>query len=308
MSDKLYIMEKNIKIFSIEHSVTLDRDSRKYGKNYEGLCYVNTNPKPENMDAPTQIDCFAIILYEQGDLKIKCNLKDYNIKPMSILFAPPGTILQMLQYKDSRTAVFYFHKQFIQQLNISVQRLLPYSLALGECYSFQPEKAAFHLVWRQMEMMEECIAQDKSLAYYHECVRSTIQAASYNLISLLMLHLSQQGRHPVSSSFKHGEDMFRRFILLVNQHHMRERFISFYAEQMHLTPKYLSSIIRRASGHGPAEWINQNVVLEAKNLLKHTNKSIQEVAIALNFPNQSFFGRWFKTQTGLSPKEYRNQG
>ena len=300
-------MEKNIKIFSVEHSVTLDTSARKSGKNYEGLCYVNTNSKAEDTDIPTQIDCFAVILYEQGNLTIKCNLKDIDIKPRSILFVPPGTVLQMLHYENTRSAVFYFHRQFVQQLNISVQRILPYSLSLGESYSFQLDKAAFYQAWKQLEMMEQSIAQDKSLVYYHESAQSSIQAFSYNLMSQLARHLEQQGKHPLRNSVKHEEDMFRRFILLVNQHHMRERFISFYAEQMHLTPKYLSSIIRRASGHGPAEWINQNVVLEAKNLLKHTNKSIQEVAYALNFPNQSFFGRWFKTQTGISPKQYRNQ-
>ena len=261
------------------------------------------------MDAPTQIDCFAIILYEQGDLKIKCNLKDYNIKPMSILFAPPGTILQMVQYKDSRTAVFYFHKQFIQQLNISVHRLLPYSLALGECYSFQPEKAAlppcletdgndgrqplhktvFEVLPRMREIHHtSCYIQPHVVAHATSLTARTTPCEQFVQ--------TRRGYVPPLHSVGQSVPQARAFHLILCR------------ADAPLTPKYLSSIIRRASGHGPAEWINQSVVLEAKNMLKHTNKSIQEVAFTLNFPNQSFFGRWFKTQTGLSPKEYRNQG
>ena len=74
---------------------------------------------------------------------------------------------------------------------------------------------------------------------------------------------------------------------------------------MHLTPKYLTTIIRKTTGRTASEWIDDYVVLEAKNLLKYSTMSIQEVAYSLNFPNQSFFGKYFKEHTGLTPTAYR---
>ena len=84
--------------------------------------------------------------------------------------------------------------------------------------------------------------------------------------------------------------------------------MGFYAGQLHLTPKYLTTIIRKTSGRTAAEWIDDYVVLEAKNLLKYSTMSIQEIAYHLNFSTQSFFGKYFKQHTGTSPSRYKRKG
>lgn len=91
----------------------------------------------------------------------------------------------------------------------------------------------------------------------------------------------------------------------LTKHYMQERSVGFYAGQLHLTPKYLTTIIRKTSGRTAAEWIDDYVVLEAKNLLKYSTMSIQEIAYCLNFPNQSFFGKYFRNHTGMPPSAYR---
>ena len=78
-----------------------------------------------------------------------------------------------------------------------------------------------------------------------------------------------------------------------------------YAEQLHLTPKYLTTLLRSTTGRTASEWIDEYVILEAKNLLKYSTMNIQEIAYYLNFPNQSFFGRYFKQHTGKPPSAYR---
>ncbi len=83
--------------------------------------------------------------------------------------------------------------------------------------------------------------------------------------------------------------------------------MGFYARELCITPKYLTTLIRRVSGKSVSEWIDIYVVLEAKALLRFSNRSVQEVAYALNFPNQSFFGSYFKRITGMSPSEFRAQ-
>ena len=83
------------------------------------------------------------------------------------------------------------------------------------------------------------------------------------------------------------------------------RSVGFYAGQLNLTPKYLTTIIRKTSGRTAVQWIDDYVVLEAKNLLKYSTMSIQEISYYLNFPNQSFFGKYFKNHTGMTPTAYR---
>lgn len=81
--------------------------------------------------------------------------------------------------------------------------------------------------------------------------------------------------------------------------------MSFFARRLNFTPNYLSSRVKEYSGRTATEWIEESVILEAKTMLKHTDLTIQEIAYKLNFPTQTFFGKYFKRITGLSPKQYR---
>ena len=74
----------------------------------------------------------------------------------------------------------------------------------------------------------------------------------------------------------------------------------------HLAPRYFSAIIKEKSGSNALQWIVQMVITEAKQLLENSDLSIKEIAARLNFPTQSFFGKYFKQYVGVSPKEYRN--
>ena len=100
--------------------------------------------------------------------------------------------------------------------------------------------------------------------------------------------------------------IFDRFIEELRQHYASERSIGFYAEQVCLTPKYLSQVVYAVSGRYAGEWIRDYVILEAKALLRIRQYSIQQISDMLNFANQSFFGAYFKKATGFTPSEYRN--
>ncbi len=92
---------------------------------------------------------------------------------------------------------------------------------------------------------------------------------------------------------------------LVKAHFRKEREVGFYAAKLKLTPKYLSKLIRDNSNKSVNEWINDYILLEAKALLKSTNMTIQQISDELNFPSQSFFGKYFKRLAGVSPRDYR---
>lgn len=105
-----------------------------------------------------------------------------------------------------------------------------------------------------------------------------------------------------------GKIIFEKFLHDVRKHCGTERSLSFYADKQFITPKYLSTSIKRASGKTAGEWIDSYVILEAKNLLRSSDLSILQISDRLNFPSQSFFGKFFKRHTGLSPKDYRMHG
>ena len=102
-----------------------------------------------------------------------------------------------------------------------------------------------------------------------------------------------------------AKELFNTFISLVNTYSKHERKMAFYAGKMCVTPRYLSTVVKQASGITAKEWIDRAVVTNAKVMLKYGSRQVAEVAYALDFPNVSFFCKFFKHATGQTPQEYR---
>ncbi len=106
--------------------------------------------------------------------------------------------------------------------------------------------------------------------------------------------------------YKSSQDaLYARFRDLLFMHHRWERSVAFYASKMCITSKYLTSVVKAASGKTPTEWIREETIKEIERMLCHTQMPIKEIVYRLNFPNASFFGKYFKAQKGMSPKHYR---
>ena len=93
----------------------------------------------------------------------------------------------------------------------------------------------------------------------------------------------------------------------LQQNYRRYRDVGWYARQLSLTPKYLSEVVKQVSGCTAGDWINAFVMNELKTMLRGTSLSIKEIAIRMNFANQSFLGKYFKSTMGMSPAAYRKE-
>lgn len=120
---------------------------------------------------------------------------------------------------------------------------------------------------------------------------------------LLYHYFHNQGVRPQALNGR--EKVFGHFMLSLMQHYKREREVLFYAREQCLTPRYFSAVVKERSGHTASEWITELVVSYASQLLTYSDKSVKEIAMELNFPTQSFFGKYFKQHTRLSPKAFR---
>lgn len=111
---------------------------------------------------------------------------------------------------------------------------------------------------------------------------------------------------PAFSCHRSANDIFVRFIHLVNDHCKEQRQLAFYAEKICVTERYLSTVIRQISGITAKEWIDKAVVTAAKVKLRHSDLQITEITEALHFPNPSFFCKYFKRLVGCTPQENRH--
>lgn len=170
------------------------------------------------------------------------------------------------------------------------------------------------------EKMEQtpCVSlntgEQKKLESWHQAIRShesQKEHPSYREIlrSLLFIFTAEvcaiYSAKPVKTSATHGEELTDHFFRILHKHFRENRNVAFYASQLCITPKHLSKIISRQTGHIPSYWIANFTVGEAKMLLKSTNRTITQLSEELNFPNSSFFARYFKRHAGTSPLEYR---
>ncbi|MEO5180762.1 helix-turn-helix domain-containing protein, partial [Bacteroides ovatus] len=135
-----------------------------------------------------------------------------------------------------------------------------------------------------------------------ELIKSWGQVICYELLNI---YFSNEPQTPLPQDKK--DKIFQNFMITLYRYYRQERDVTFYADKQCLSARYFSSVIKEKSGSSALQWIIQNVITEAKYLLDNTDLSIKEIATKLNFPTQSFFGKYFKQYVGISPKEYRNK-
>ena len=100
-------------------------------------------------------------------------------------------------------------------------------------------------------------------------------------------------------------DIYLRFRQLLKQHVHDHLSVTDYASMLAITPKYLTTTVKRTSGIPAHKWIDEETILEIRDVLEHSQLTVKEIAHQFHFPNTSFFGRFFKRHTGMSPNEYR---
>lgn len=136
--------------------------------------------------------------------------------------------------------------------------------------------------------------------FRRDLIRTLMLAMFYDLSNIIYRSQQAVGRRQTRA-----DDIFTRFIKMVEENCRRERRVSWYAEQLCITPKYLSETVKSVSMRTPNEWIDNYVTLEVRVMLKNTTKTIKQIAEELSFPNQSFLGKYFKEHVGMSPSQYK---
>lgn len=103
------------------------------------------------------------------------------------------------------------------------------------------------------------------------------------------------------------ETLFHQFLKNVACRRIKKLSVSEYAEELCITPKYLSTVCRTVSGKSPTEWISEYVIEDITHYLKNTELTASQIGIELGFPNASFFGKYVREHLGMSPNEYRKE-
>lgn len=128
---------------------------------------------------------------------------------------------------------------------------------------------------------------------------------AFHLFFLQLTAIAKDNAIPLVKNYSRKEQLVFSFFSLVREHFRQQRQVSFYADKLFVTPKYLSEIVKKTTGKPASDIIDHFVAKEAKLLLNSPLLNVSQVSEKLNFPDQSVFGKYFKRVTGLSPKHFR---
>ncbi len=249
---------------------------------------------------PTRLSATVVGLCLKGTCILSINLKEYLVTPDTLLVLPSDQIVEVRDLSnDFSTSFFVLSPSFADDVLPRRSDLFSFLFFAKEypCIKLGKEDVSNILdynafLWRK--------AQAKDHSFRKEITRGIILSMFFEIYGIYQKQLPHEGKPKTRK-----EELFGRFLREVSSCYKEERSVTFYSDRLCLTSKHLSVVVKEVSGKTASEWIDRFVILEAKALLKSTEKSVQEVAETLHFANQSFFGKYFKHHVGLSPKDYR---
>lgn len=233
----------------------------------------------------------------QGEFRIQINLVSICAKASSMLILLPHQPFQYEGFSEDFQGVFVIMgKQLTKKIDIPDSLPVSISIRRAPCFMLQEKELDAFLNFYKMI---QGVLQNNDEGFNRKAIVK-------HLIIALFYGFGYYLHKSLGKNLKTRRDIIiDDFLKLVQKHYKQERSISFYAERMCYTPKYLSEVIKNGSGKSAGRWINDYVILEAKLLLKSTDLTVQQISDELNFPSQSFFGKYFKREVGMSPNLYR---
>ena len=249
---------------------------------------------------PQRMNGCLFVLCLRGECDITIHLSEHKIQKNDIVTILPETFVHVhRQSPDCRLYLVGFNKELLNGTS-SFNSTMNYISALIETpvIPLRPEIAElfknYFLLLIKMKRIDEKPNKD--------LVRAMLFTILHGVGSI------HQNASITTRTFNRGEEIVKRLVQYIFKHYTQERSVAFYADLLHISPQHLSTTVNKITGKTVTDIIAKLVITDAEAKLKSTELTIQEIAYSLNFPDISFFGKYFKRYTGMSPKQYRENG
>lgn len=240
----------------------------------------------------------------EGYIKVNINLEEYLVEKNEIIFILPNNIGYVEEISQNCKLIMHSFEEN--------QSYTPYSFP----QTINNLKNCIKRNNRKFKLQEDIIEE---ILFIHKTIKKKILFNNENNISDILQHYILGIISSITVAIKdiieknnqilsRQEQIFYTFIQKVQENYNKEREVVFYAKELCISPKYLSKIVFESSGKYAKDWIREYVILAAKALLKSNDYTVQQISYMLNFPNNSFFGKYFKSAVGCSPKKYQETG
>ena len=258
--------------------------------------HINEAPMPTE---PRKMNFILIGLCTNGTIEYQLDTQRQVITPGDILIVSERHIVDHYQPSPDMEglciimSVNFFHEiiknvRDVNTLFLFARNHPVISLTPKEQEAF---KEYFHVIQQKIG--------DESNLFRKDLVRTLLLAMFYDVGNII--YRVKENDKPKTRA----EVIFANFIKMVEANFRKERRVKWYSQQLCITPKYLTEMVKAASKRTPNEWLDNYTLMELRVMLKTSPKSIKEIAEEMNFPNQSFMGKYFKLHVGVTPSQYR---
>lgn len=272
------------------------------------IAEMHYESKMDIIEYPCRFHGYMAFFCIKGEFEVEINLKKFTIRKDSMFIYTPGNIVRVTNIDPREKESVHFvvvaiSEDLMSSTRFDFSKLYNESLRLLESPCVVINENERELCRKYFDLIQE--VSKMRMPNMRESVTALISSIFYLMGAMWTDRLTAAKKNGGEEVSTRSKIVLEDFLLLVRDYHTKERSLSFYADKLYLTPKYLSKLIKSVSGKSAHEWIDSFVILEAKNLLKYSDMSIKSIVYELNFPNQTTFYRFFKTKTGMTPSEYR---
>lgn len=276
----------------------IDLSRTEWMERYQDDILILHNPHFKANWAPYKLKQLVVILCNEGHGAGAVNLRPVHLQKNTLLIALPSQIAESKEIgEDFKGTFVVMSERFLSRMNIGDAFLLLKSVENHPVCQLDEQTAA---VFRSLIDLSHKLMQVQQPGNGLEEAHSLL----IRLFLLLVSRIIGPSSGPEETQVRQHEVMLR-FFQLVKQYFREHRDVGFYADQLNMSAKYMTTLIKKASGKSAMQWIEESVILDAKAQLSSTVNTVQQIAFDLNFPSQSLFGRYFKRMVGMSPSDYR---
>lgn len=286
--------------------VTMERLVNEYKLPHIGneLVLVDTLKKLPALAAARRFSlCMFMGVCTDGVASLAVNEKKRVVCHNNIMVITDESVVDSINFSQDFDGIgFFLSYKMLQEILKDISNMSSLFLLTHNHPQFEIGQSELESLRTYMAQVRKCVDNEWH-PYRTDVARLLILAMIYDMRGVFEKVMPMAEAEDKRSR---AERIFVQYIQLVERNYRQQRQVQWYASQMELSPKYLCEAITSVSRRSPNEWIDKFVTTEIRNQLRHTNKRISEIAAEMNFPTQSFFGKYFKDNVGVSPSDYRN--
>ena len=273
--------------------------SKKKGKRQYEVEVFDSNRHFE-VHYPHRHDFFEILFLTKGSGTHTIDFKDYKITPNSIFFLSPGQIHSITLSKDVYGYIFLFSPEFFLFNKSDKNKIFEFPFF----YTTSDDNPPLELKdEKEIRFLAELFSKGCDESQSSTDDSASLVASLLDLILACCKKLYPQ--NSLNTGMKKGRLMVKKFKQLIEEQYKENLSVKDFAELLSITPSHLNETVKGIMGKTASDLIDEKMIIEIKKLLLHTDLTVSEIAFTLNFSDQSYFSKFFKKHTRLSPGEFR---